>query len=129
MNEENWSDKAKIFLAEQSTELQDKIEKLKRKRKTVKILFGTFIVTSIVCSTVCAILGAFAVPPVAISIISTTGALSTALSLKFKLKHKQNDLNRNIDKLDKVKNKIDYIVSCNGNFSQKEFQELIEKLN
>ena len=96
MNEENWSDKAKIFLAEQSRELQEKIEKLKRKRKTVKILFGTFIVTSIVCSTVCASLGAFAVPPFVISIISTTGALSTALSLKFKLKHKQNDLNRNI---------------------------------
>ena len=68
-------------------------------------------------------------PAIVISILSTTGALSTALSLKFKLKRKQNELNRTIEQLDKTKCKIDYIVACNGKFSEKEYKQIIGKLN
>jgi len=129
MSEETWCEKAKVFLEKQSHEYEGKIKKLKRKRKVVKVLFTSFIVTSIVSSTVCAALVGFAVPPVAISILATTGALSTAISLKFKLKRKKNELNRTIEQLDKTKRKIDYIVSCNGTFSEKEYKQVLGKLN
>jgi hypothetical protein len=127
MNEESWSERARVFLEKQSVEYEGKIKKLKRKRKTVKVLFTSFIVISITCSTVCAGLGGFAVPAVVISALSISGALSTALSLKFKLKRKQNEYNRTIEQLDKVKRKIDYIVGCNGNFTQREYEEIIGK--
>ena len=123
------SEKAKAFLEKQLHEYESKITKLKNKRKVVKVLFTTFIVTSIICSTMCASLVGFAVPPVVISILSTSGALSTALSLKFKLKRKQNELNRTIEQLDKIKQKIDYLVSCNGKFSEKQYKQLMGKLN
>ena len=128
MSEETWSDKAKGFLENQSRDLQNKIKILKRKRKTVKVAFATFISTSIICSTVCASLVGFPVPAVVISILSTTGALSTALSMRFKLKRKKSELNRNINKLNQVKQQIDYIVSCNGDFTREQYKEIIEKL-
>ena len=123
MTEETWSDKAKVFLQNQSSDLEKKIKILKRKRKTVKVAFVMFITTSIICSTVCASLVGFAVPTIVISVLSTTGALSTALSMRFKLKRKRNELNRNIEELDKTKRKLDYIVSCNGDFSEQEFKK------
>ena len=123
------SEKAKTFLEKQLHEYEDKIKILKRKRKTVKIAFTTFITTSIICSTICAGLVGFPVPAVVISILSTTGALSTAISMRFKLKRKQNELNRIIEQLNKTKRQIDYIISSNGMFSEKDYKQIIGKLN
>ena len=127
--EETWGDKAKGFLEKQSHELERKIHALKTRRKAVKVAFVISITTSIICSTVCASLVGFAVPAIIISILSTTGALSTALSMRFKLKRKQNELNEGIEELEKIKRKLDYVVSCNGDFSEQEFRKIIGQLN
>ena len=123
-----WSDKAKSFLEKQSKDLERKICILKRKRKAVKVAFTGCITISIICSTICASSVALQIPAVVISILSTTGALSTALSMRFKLKRKQNELNTTIDQLEKIKYKLDYVVSCNGNFSEDEFRKLIGQM-
>jgi hypothetical protein len=56
-----------------------------------------------------------------ISIPSTTGALTTAVSLKFNLKGKQEELNKTIGK-------IVYVVSCNGDFTEVEYKQIFNEL-
>jgi len=79
---------------------------------------------SIVSSTVCASLTAL-IPLVAISVLTAGGALATAVSLKFNLKDKKRELNSAICKLEEIFKNIDYIISCIGNFTEKEFKEIV----
>jgi hypothetical protein len=126
--EVSWSEKSKLFLQKRLDDYITKIKKLKRKRKIVKILFVSCIVLSITSSAVCAALVSFSIPSIAITILSTTGALVTAISLKFNLKGKKHELNKTIEELDKIKRKIDYIVSCNGNFTEIEYKQIVTEL-
>ena len=71
---------------------------MKRKRKAVKVAFVFCISLSVVSSTVCASLTAL-IHPVAISILTAGGALAAAVSLKFNLKDKKQELNSAICKL------------------------------
>jgi len=66
-------------------------------------------------------------PPVAISILTTGGALAATVSLKFNLslKCKNEELNAAICEVERIKKKIDYVVSCNGDFTENEFNEIV----
>jgi len=61
----------------------------------------------------------------AISVLTAGGALAATVSLKFNLKDKKQELNAAICKLEKIKKNIDYIISCNGDFTEKEFKEIV----
>jgi hypothetical protein len=115
---EEYKQKAKAFLERHLNDYEIRIKKLKKKRKVVKALFIMLIIISITSSTVCAAVAGFTLPPFIIPILSTAAGLSTAFSVKFNLESKKTKLNRTIDELDKIKHKIDYVVSCNGNFTE-----------
>jgi len=85
----NYKREAKAFLAKRLKDYNKKIIKVKRKRKAVKVAFVLCISLLIVSSTVCASLTAL-IPPVAISALTTNGALTAAVSLTFNLKDKKN---------------------------------------
>ncbi len=125
---EEYKEKAKLFLERQLNEYEIKIKKLKKKRKTIKALFVSLIIVSITSSAACATAAGFTVPPLIIPILSTVAGLSTAFSIKFNLEGKKAELNKAIDKFDKIKQKIDYVVSCNGNFTEIEYKEIIAEL-
>jgi len=65
------------------------------------------------------------IPPVAISLLTAGGALAAAVSLKFNLKDKKQELNSAICKLERIRKNIDYIISCNSDFTEKEFKEIV----
>jgi hypothetical protein len=71
---------------------------------------------------------AFLFPPVIIYVLATTGALTTVVSLKFNLEGKKEELNKIIGKLDNIKKKLDYVVSCNGEFTQAEYKQILSDL-
>jgi len=84
----DYKEKTKVFLAKRLKEYEKKIIKMKRIRKAVKVAFVFCISLSIVSSTVCASLTVL-IPPVAISVLTTSGALAAAVLLKFNLKGKK----------------------------------------
>ena len=122
------TEKAREFLQRQLDEHNAKIRKLKRKRKFVKVVFVTLIITSITSSTVCATLVGFTLPPFIIPILATTAGLTTAFSVKFNLEGRKAELNKTIQQLDKIRHKIDYVVSCNGDFTQNDYKQLLNDL-
>ena len=50
---------------------------------------------------------------------------TTALSVKFNLEGKKNELKSAIDQLDKIQNQLDYVVSCNGTFDAEQYKQLL----
>jgi len=123
------TEKAKSYLQRQLDEHILIIKKLKRKRKLVRCLFIALIVISISSSTSCAALAGLTLPLLIIPILSASAGLTTALSVKFNLQDKKQKLDKTIDQLDKVKRKIDYVVSCNGDFTEAKYREIIGKLS
>jgi len=125
----SYTEKAEAYLQRQLDKYTLKIKKLKRKRNLVRGLFITLIVISITSSTVCAALAGFTLPPLITPILSTAARLTTALSVKFNLQDKKQELDKTIDQLEKVKSKIDYVVSCNSNFTEAKYCEIIGELS
>ena len=130
MNEE-YKQKAKLFLEKQLIEFKRKIKKLKKKRKLVRAIYVNLIVISVTSSMVCATLSGLLFFPIPLFIIPTlniTAGLCSALSVKFNLEGRKNELKETIDQLNKIQRQIDYVVSCNGNFSETEYKEIMKKL-
>jgi len=124
------SENIKLFLDNKLKECELKIRKMKRKRKTVKIIYGTTIVLSISASALAAaVSGLFTLPilPIVITSLSTVGAISTAISTKFNLKSKEQELNNMIDRLDRLKQQMKYVITCNGNLTEKDSQDIIKE--
>src|SRR5438034_8731978 len=112
------SNKLKDFLTRKLNEKRTIIAKLKRKRKIIKVLYySTTILSIVVSALLAAICTSMAVPPIAITILSLTSGILTAISTKFNFEDKNNQICREIDKINKLNQKLDYVISCNGNLS------------
>jgi hypothetical protein len=89
------SEKVKIFLIKKREAIQMKINKLKRKRKVIKALYYSTLVSSISLSTAIASLtGLVGVPMVVITSLSIGSGILTGISAKFNLRDKKLELNQ-----------------------------------
>lgn len=121
--------KAKEYLTRKLEELQKKVNKLKRKRKIVKFFYYSSIILSVTLSGLLSALAGLSMLPVyIIPILSTTSGILTALSAKFNLQNKKIEINRTIDKISKIQAKLDYIISCNGDFTKEDYDKLISEM-
>jgi hypothetical protein len=125
------SEKVKEYLNRKLIEKEHTLRKIKRKHLTIKCLYvGSVIVSVVLSSSAAAITAAFG-PPLAPQIIvlcfTTTSAITTSLSAKFHLKKKKERLQIMSDELTRIKDKIDYVVSCNGNLSESEYNEILKE--
>ena len=130
--DEEYKLKAKQFLERQLVLYKGKIKKLKRKRRIAKSLFVNLIVISMTSSMVCATLSSLIFIPLPIFILpmlNMIAGFTTALSVKFNLEGKKNELKRAINQFDKVQNQIEYIVSCNGTFDAEQYKNVLHELS
>jgi len=124
------NDKTRDYLERKKKHLLDEIQKLKRKRKIVKIVYYSSVVLSVSTSAIIATISTLiALPALVIPILSIISAVLTALSIKFNLQSKKEELNKLISKLNKLKSTIDFVVSCNGNLTAEKFQEIITEFS
>mgnify|MGYP003471056072 FL=1 len=123
--EHNISEKVKQFLTRKLSESNNKIKKLKRKRTIYKILFITTASSSIIISVVLASVSSLTVPPIVIPILSITSGVLTGISAKFGFESKKERLNKEILKLNKIQNTLDYVISCNGDLTDEQFQQIV----
>ena len=129
MNEtESLSNKLKQFLERKLIDCQIKIKKLKKKRKIIKILYTTSVITSISLSVIIVSLtSAVAVPVIVITTLSAASGILTGVSAKFNLLGKKIEINKLIEKLNKIQIKLDYIISLNGNLTKDEFDLILKQ--
>ena len=120
-------DKLKIFLTSKLEECKIVIKKRKRKNKIVKACYIIFVTTTISGSIIVSLLSAITVPVIAIESIAAAVAISSALSLKFNFESKKRKLIENIQNLEKIKDKLDYVTACNGNLSDDECNFILKQ--
>ena len=121
------SEKVKLFLSEKFDESKYKVKKLKRKRLVYKILFTSTAGGSIIISVVLASISSLALPPIVIPILSITTGILTGLSAKFNFQDNKDKLSKEIQRLDKLQNKINYVISCNGDLTEEQFNKIISE--
>ena len=119
-NSELGKDKLKKFLTAKLEECKLVIKKRKRKNKVVKACYIIFVTTTISGSVIVSLLTAATVPVIAIESIAAAVAISSALSLKFNFESKKRKLIENIQNLEKIKDRLDYVTACNGDLSDTE---------
>ena len=123
------SAKAKEYLVRKLEELQKKVVKLKRNKKLIKILYYSSITLSISLTGVMTTLSGFVgLPLYVIPVLSTSTGILTGLSAKFNLQNKKIEINKTIDKIHKIQEKLDYVISCNGDFKEEDFQHIISEM-
>ena len=113
-------EKLKLFLTSKLEECKIVIKKRKRKNKIVKACYIIFVTTTISGSVIVSLLTAVTVPVIVIESIAAAVAISSALSLKFNFENKKRKLIENIQNLEKIKDKLDYVTACNGNLTDDE---------
>ena len=131
MQKEIISEKVKSFLSKKLQESERKIIKVKRKQKCIKYLYGASIIVSVVLSSsvaaIASLFGLSVIPAIIITVFSTTSAITTALSTKFNLKGKKEQLQNMIDTLNRIKNKLDYVLTCNGDLTEAEYVSILKE--
>jgi uncharacterized membrane protein len=125
--EHNISEKVKEYLIRKLNVCKHDLIKLRRKKKRVKILYISTVVASIIISTaVASLISLVFIPPIVITILSAVSAILTGISARFNFQNKKVEINNLIDRLNKIQSKLDYVISCNGDLTQKEYQEILK---
>jgi len=124
------SEKVKAYLHRKRNDCRKELIKLKRKRKIIKIIYISTVVSSIVISTVVASLTSIiSVPIIVIAVLSAGSAILTGVSSRFNFQNKKSEINTLIDKLNKIQSKLDYVISCNGDLTTAEYQQILNDFN
>ena len=120
------SEKLKALLEKKEIECNHKIKNLNKTWMIIKAISVTTSVLSILISA--AIANTF-LPPLAISILSVSSAVLIGINLRFKFDNKKQEIMQLIHKLNKIKNKLEYVNSCNGYLTEQEYQEIFSEFN
>lgn len=120
-------DKLKLFLKNKIDELSSEIKHLKRKNLTIQILQGSLLAISIVSSTVVVIIAPLGVAPLIIACMSSVSVVATIFSMKFNLKRKKEKLSSAIRRFNVLKDRLDYVVSCNGSITEEECNDILKE--
>lgn len=115
------------FFQRRLNEINHNINKYKRRRKLIKIIYSFIIILSILTSTISASLANVEkIPHLVITSLSMLSAILTGLSTRFNFTHKKNELDNLIKKSTQMQIKIDKIISFNE--SPETTKKIIEEL-
>jgi len=121
------SDKVKEYLERKLNESKIKIKKLKRKRKVNKVLIIVTVGSSLIISAVIATVSVTIMPPIAITVLSIASMILTGVNARIIFQDRQVQITREIEKLNKIQGKLDYVVSCNGDITTEEYQQILNE--
>jgi hypothetical protein len=101
---------------------------MKRKRKVIKILYTTTVVASIIISTtVASIMSMVFVPAIVITTLSAASAILTGISARFNFQNKKEELTSMISRLERLRQQMNYVITCNGDLTEKESNDIIKE--
>jgi hypothetical protein len=118
------SDQVKQFLTEKLESCHQKLLQTKRQRRLLQILCISTILASIILSTVVASVN---LPHLAVTLISISGAVLTAISSQFHLQDKKHEITKLVLHLHKLECKMQYVINCNGGLTSDEYDTILKE--
>ena len=120
------SEKTKLYLTKKLNEIEQKIKKTKKKKKILQIIGGVVIMGSMSASV---LIASLAFPLIAVTSLSITSAILSGISMKFNLTGKGRKISKLLGKLNKLQIKLDYVISCNRDLTETEYQSILRDFN
>ena len=120
------SEKTKLYLTKKLNEIEQKIKKTKKKKKILQVIGGVVILGSMTSSV---LIASLVFPPIAVTSLSITSAILSGISMKFNLTGKGRKISKLMEKLNKLQIKLDYVISCNGDLTETEYQTILRDFN
>jgi hypothetical protein len=121
----NISEKTREYLNKKLLECQGKLTKLKRKRRIIKTCYIITVLISIALSSAVSVMATLTVPIIVVTVLSTCSAILTGISARFNFYNKKAEIKGLIENLQKIENKLNYVLSCNGNLTEAEYQKIL----
>jgi hypothetical protein len=91
------------------------------------MLYFVTVLLSIITSSVVAVLSSITIVPViVISVLAAFSAILTGISARFNFHNKKSEIKGLIEKLNRIKSKLEYVISCNGNLTQADYEEILK---
>ena len=126
--ESHISTNIKEFLRQKLDECETQLSTVRKRRKIIKVVFVTGVILQV---TVTSVMVCFLtlLPPVAVISLALSSSILMGLTARFNLEHKKTEATNLIIRLNKLQSKLDYVVSCNGDLTKDEYQDILKKFN
>jgi len=66
-------------------------------------------------------------PPIAITVLSIGSMILTGINARINFQDRPVQIKREIEKLNKIQLELDYVVSCNGDLTKEEYQQILNE--
>ena len=116
------SEKTKLYLTKKLSEIEIKLKRTKKKKVIIQTIGSILIIGSMSASVLIAIL---AFPPLVVTSLSITSAILSGTSIKLNFSAKSKKISKLLTKLNQLQIQLDYVVSCNGDLTEAEYQSIL----
>ena len=116
------SEKTKLYLTKKLSEIEIKLKRMKKKKIIIQTIGSILIIVSMSSSV---LIASLVFPPLVVTSLSITSAIMSGLSIKMNFSAKGKKIFKLLTKLNQLQIKLDYVVSCNGDLTEDEYQSIL----
>ena len=116
------SEKTKLYLTKKLSEIEIKLKRTKKKKVIIQTIGSILIIGSMSASV---LIASLAHPTSSSDVLSITSAILSGTSIKLNFYAKSKKISKLLHKLNLLQIKSDYVVSCNGDLTQAEYQSIL----
>ena len=116
------SEKTKLYLTKKLSEIEIKLKRSKKKKVIIQTIGSILIIGSMAASV---LIASLAFPPLVVTSSSITSVIMSGASIKMNFLGKIEKVSKLLTKLNQLQLKLDYVVSCNGDFTEAEYQSIL----
>ena len=117
------SEKTKLYLIKKLLEIENKLKRTKKKKLIIQTIGISLVLGSMTASI---LLSCMAFPALVVMSLSITSAILSGASIKLNFTSKTKKASKLLEKLNKLQIKLDYVVSCNGDLTEAEYQSILK---
>ena len=116
------SEKTRLYLNKKLSEIEIKLKRSKKKKIIIQTIGSILIIGSMSASV---LIASLAFPPLVVTSLSITSAIIIGASIKMNSSGKSKNISKLLQKLNQLQIKLDYVVSCNGDLTEAEYQSIL----
>ena len=116
------SEKTKLYLTKKLSEIEIKLKRSKKKKIIIQTIGSILIIGSMSASV---LIASLAFPPIIVTSLSITSAIMSGASIKMNFSGKSKKISKLLTKWNQLQIKLDYVVSCNGDLTEAEYQSIL----
>ena len=116
------SEKTKLYLTKKLSEIKTKLKKTKKKKIIIQTIGSILIIGSMSASV---LIASLAFPLIIGTSLSITSAILSGTSIKLNFSAKSKKISKLLQKLNQLQIKLHYVVSCNGDLTEAEYQWIL----